>query len=882
MVPSKRLICCLTFICMGWQLQAAIITSSSSGGNWASSASWEGGTVPTAEDNVVIVSSVTLTSHVVWETICKNLTITSAGMLTVKALLNVSGDVTNKGVLTGNKWIYCKGNISNYGEWSIRETFVNGPGEIQPIYGAEGTFFNTTLHIRNNLISSSNVSLKGEIDFDNSFYWEVNSHQLELLNNANVRGDVYGSIRNAVIAGQGNLYNLNLWSVKNTGTMHFSNIRFYTWFENAGMIISSAWDVAYGDLIISGNWSGSTVYMNGDTDQTVSYTAFNLNVQFNGSYYKDGVMYWIVRNPTPADYGIYSNGIRNIIFQEYQPEFVWTGIIDTDWNKIGNWSSNIIPTAGSEIKIPDVANDPVIESGVAAYAKSILVESSAMLTIYGSLNIESEESGKYDLQINDGARVTVMPNGQLKTATGGILNNAGISGLVINSTPDGTGSLIHETDHVLATVKRYIDGNAADWHFLASPVQDQGISGDWTPPGTYGDGTGYDLYVWDEPTSCWVYNLNMTLSPSWYEVHPQNNFVTGRGYLYSVQTSNITKQFVGYLNNGIVNIDVTANAIGIYNGFNLLGNPYTSSIDWKAQDGFSRNMLYPSGGGYDIWIWSSTANNYGVYNSGDIDDYGTNNVSRYIAPMQAFFIRAAYSGSFGFNNSARVHNEASAWLKKASTEAIAGSIRLTIEAGSEAGSDEVRIDFGQKERGTLKLFSPVETAPDLYLPAGGENYSVRRIGDIRENKLLQLGLKVGVNDNYTLRCDYKKTDFGPIYLKDQLNGVIHSFNDSNNYSFYATTNDESDRFTLYFGVVPKATNAFPEDVKVYVSKGFLIIDLNNLVDSCQIQITDLCGRVIYRQFSPGRKKEIYTLKTRGVYIVTVYSGSISKGFKVVF
>jgi hypothetical protein len=38
-------------------------------------------------------------------------------------------------------------------------------------------------------------------------------------------------------------------------------------------------------------------------------------------------------------------------------------------------------------------------------------------------------------------------------------------------------------------------------------------------------------------------------------------------------------------------------------GFNLIGNPYPSSIDWKSGTGWLRTDLVVSGGGYDMWIW---------------------------------------------------------------------------------------------------------------------------------------------------------------------------------------------------------------------------------------------------------------------------------------
>ena len=80
--------------------------------------------------------------------------------------------------------------------------------------------------------------------------------------------------------------------------------------------------------------------------------------------------------------------------------------------------------------------------------------------------------------------------------------------------------------------------------------------------------------------------------------------------------------------------------VGAVFGSNQLGNPYPSSIDWKA-GGWNRNSLQQTAGGYSVWIWNDTAYNYGVYNSAAIGDMGTLGVTRYIAPTQGFFVQAA-------------------------------------------------------------------------------------------------------------------------------------------------------------------------------------------------------------------------------------------------
>jgi hypothetical protein len=331
-----------------------------------------------------------------------------------------------------------------------------------------------------------------------------------------------------------------------------------------------------------------------------------------------------------------------------------------------------------------------------------------------------------NLTINSG-KIFKIEAAKNLTVTGVIANYGGNAGFILESNVTGTASLIHTTVNVPATVKRYISGNAEDWHFLASPISNQVIaSSSWVPAGTYGNGTGYDLYVFDEPTPCWVYQLNTAPTstdenPNWPTVHPTANFVSGRGYLYSVQASNPTNQFAGNLNNGAVSYAVTKNSTvdPLLIGFNLIGNPYPSAIDWKASSGWTRSNLLDSGGGYDMWIWNPATNNYGVYNS--LASTGTNGISNFIAPMQGFFVRADSNANINMTNDIRVHTDASNWFKPNNNKNYENleNIKVKITSQSGLGSDEVLLQFGasSNQAGAAKLYSTIKTAPSAYLTA---------------------------------------------------------------------------------------------------------------------------------------------------------------------
>jgi len=134
---------------------------------------------------------------------------------------------------------------------------------------------------------------------------------------------------------------------------------------------------------------------------------------------------------------------------------------------------------------------------ISANTAGVTLTSDVLTTVSGALTI------------NSGKKLNVAPGKQL-TTTGTITNNGGTSGFVLQSDATGTASLLHNTNNIPATIERYISGDAEAWHFISSPVAAQGISGSWLPSGSYGNGTGYDLYVWNEHNNCWIYKLNTT------------------------------------------------------------------------------------------------------------------------------------------------------------------------------------------------------------------------------------------------------------------------------------------------------------------------------------------------------------------------------------
>jgi autotransporter-associated beta strand protein len=472
------------------------------------------------------------------------------------------------------------------------------------------------------------------------------------------------------------------------------------------------------------------------------------------------------------------------------------------------------------------------------------------------VNMNTNFTIENTLLINANKIVSVASLYQL-TALGTITNNGGVSGLILKSNTIGTASLIHNTDNVPATVQRYISGPTEGWHFLSAPVSNQAISGSWLPVGSYGTGntatgTGFDLYVWDEPSFSFKYKLDTT-PIGWNSVHSGPNFSAGRGYLYSVQETNPTKEFTGNLINGPVNYPITFTETSNpklfdLKGFNLVGNPYPSSVDWQAASGWDRTKLEVSGGGSDMWVWNPTANNYGVFNSAS--GVGTNSISRYIAPMQGYFVKAANTGNLVFDNRVRVHTGAGNWFKNSTIKNPI--IRITVESEDGNGADEALLQFGysNSNQGTSKLFSHVSSAPSLYLNLDDKSYSVRYLTNTAENNSVAMEFKAGKEGFYKLvfNCDSEELDF--IQLEDRLLKTSTSVKLVNSYLFKSSKEDSVSRFVLHF-TAPEIPAKNVLNGLVYMDGSQIAVDLKGISGQTEIKVFDNAGKLILQKYLEG-------------------------------
>lgn len=457
-----------------------------------------------------------------------------------------------------------------------------------------------------------------------------------------------------------------------------------------------------------------------------------------------------------------------------------------------------------------------------------------------------------------------------------------------------------------AKVNRYFDnsGTAAgiswDWHLLSSPVAAQTIWTAFIPAPS-----SWHAMPATDPWDFYYYNPNTSYSPGhtpWVNIKnangtynsgdfdkegddagfgtdpypPQMN--VARGYLVAFDDAGL-KSFSGALNTGDKDVTVK-NTADLYN---LVGNPYPSSIDWTSSSLVRGNLEDVGSSVYAYWIYNEDYGNYGTCLSNVPS--GTNGTTKYIAPGQGFFVKAkdltTSLGSprvlLGLKQSARAHSSQN-WLKDASIADNYISLKLTTAANTFA--DEIIVAFDENclgNSGAEKFASWYTYTPEIYTVKEGKSYSIDLYQGVTSDLTVNVSVKCGVSSTYTLTAtdisDFTLSNI--VYLEDLKTGNKVNLKEVGSYSFTGGPNDDKARFRITFAEIT-GTNE-PETLKpvyIYSYGKDVYVNANSLtIGNCNVYIYDALGRMVYSgSYVPAAGNQKFTsLPAPGAYVVKVIS-----------
>jgi hypothetical protein len=509
----------------------------------------------------------------------------------------------------------------------------------------------------------------------------------------------------------------------------------------------------------------------------------------------------------------YNNGYPNL---NHQYEYLWDGSESGDWNTAGNWNLGSVPTIIGHIIIPaDAICNPIISSSISASCNNLTIESGASLTI------ESDATGTASLIIN------------------GILSNNGT-----------------------ITSQRYFPGaSSLNWHMISAPVASMGIASSGFAP------TTGDFYAWDEANpGTWVNYKNTTVAPTFNTVNGGDNFIVAKGYLLAFNEANPTKTFTGTINVGshaFVLKNSSSKDWNYNSGWNLLGNPYSSAIDWNDAD---RNLFLDE----FAYAYNPQANEgAGAYVP--IDGSSEN---AYIASNQGFFVHAAVAANnqpFTFTSNLQTHG--GNYFKN-----TAENDKLVLRLTGEMYYDETTIrqldesTFNKDRVDAFKMNSYNVNAPNVYsISNDNVNLSINSIPHIGTENNIRIGFTAPKNGLYKIKV-VKASNYmmnNNIYLEDQLLNKWHKISESE-YSFSSDAGDIADRFVIHFGVVG-LEEITPSNDLIQLWTNHSIINLYNPENiTGEIMVYNIMGQIVVQtKLNANMNQQIKLLAPSGYYIVNI-------------
>ncbi|MCU0473996.1 MAG: right-handed parallel beta-helix repeat-containing protein [Bacteroidales bacterium] len=551
-------------------------------------------------------------------------------------------------------------------------------------------------------------------------------------------------------------------------------------------------------------------------------------------------------------------GAYESLFYRWQGDDVTT---PTVWNDANNWNSNSVPTGNEDIYIPkSLTNYPISYPGqdyTIGSGKQMIIEPGARVTLDDLTN-----------------------NGTLKMNA----NASGLSSLVMSSYTRGTGAS--------EDIQIYLTGGGPPnrWHYISAPISSY-------PVGTFTANT-LDLATWIDGIQGagsmregWVaydgfeYLVDDPFAnPVTWAGYPYrfSTLALGKGYNFWDNLASFTYSLSGQLNTGSVNATLDFAGEDYENGFNLLGNPFTSGLDW---DYILENTDYPENTSHAIYF-TKDDEQYSYVSGVAVPDDGEPAPSGVIPPMQGFFVKT-YQDNVVINltSDARTHDDIAPRYKGSS---IIPLVRLAIT--DNGTSDETVVRFAETaktgndmEFDALKMFTSSDKTV-IYTTSPGMKYSIN--GQPFPETLIEIPVTVNVTltGNHTITAkQLQGLDNYNIKLKDNLTGFIAELKSTPELSFSANTGLINDRFVL---IVENVLIGFEDPVtsnnmfNIYSGPGYINIQtLSDDWDGKQGSATlhDLSGKTFTdlrnAEFSKNSITQIAAPVSKGLYVVELRSGA---------
>jgi hypothetical protein len=448
-------------------------------------------------------------------------------------------------------------------------------------------------------------------------------------------------------------------------------------------------------------------------------------------------------------------------------------------------------------------------------------------------------------------------------STNATINNLSVdasSSLTINS---GGSLIVNGTSTGNVTYNRNLGTN--NWYLVSSPVSGQVYNDAYVTANGIASGTSSNRGIASYTTAdnTWSY----------FQAGGNSTFNNGQGYSEK-RTASGDISFTGTINTADVSVAVS----NASNGFNLVGNPFTSHVNSASfLTDNAANLVSET-----IWVWNQATENYETKVTVD---------AFVLVPTQGFFVRSSNGTNLNIAESYQA-STGGTFQKTSKTE-----ITLTMTDGSNNRFakmyflDNATKGFDNGFDG--ETFGGIENTVDVFTNLvennEGKKYQVQSLPiDEMETMIVPVGVKAAAGKEITFTAEAINLPGDvKVFLEDRVTNTFTRLDEANS-SYKVTLNDAlngTGRFFLH----TKSSAVLSTDDVVLQNTSVYAINNNTLKvvglpsGNATVKMYSILGKqVMQTSFSSTGVKEISLPKlSTGMYIVQVATATGKLNKKIV-
>lgn len=466
---------------------------------------------------------------------------------------------------------------------------------------------------------------------------------------------------------------------------------------------------------------------------------------------------------------------------------------------------------------------------------------------HGSVALQLLKDKADDMHIYPSNNLTIPANATL-TINGTLITSASL-------TVEDGGSVIANTMVGPTTLKRHISGSSV-YHLMSSPVTSISI-GNVFPVSQH---NSIWIRSYDEPSGNWV---NKTIS---------DDMQSGQGFSVLTTDANTLATFMGIVPTSDVNLTLSKQGTSgnnNYDGWNLLGNPFSSAIDRDLGN----------------WNLSNVEPAVYVYDNGNYLSWnGAGTLTNGIIPIgQGFFMKAQVNnGTLTIPADARVHNN-QAFYKSAPVN----TLRVDVSNAANSYTDALVIRYTEGATAAYDVsldarkLRGLTDAPEIWCP-GEVPTSLNSLSSIEQQPEVTMAFKPAAQAMHTLTFSgIESFDYtGPILLTDLVTGSRSDIRSQSTYEFMASPSDPENRFKLTFASVGIDEPQALSGVNAWYKDG--AIRLAQLpFTPCQAELYSTDGKLLLSTHVIPSQNHIPAELKPAVYILRLFDGKQVRNIKFI-